>query len=688
MASNAKEQTDILKVVRIFNEFSSLSSLFGQLNDICQSFSNANATRQGFSWMIFELIWKNYLTLFDAEEFVNGITGDYCKDNHRFLRQYFIMSNSIISPLSMKHSREIFFALVDRCNQSKRIQTYLEKEFSNERVNNICRYLLYICLKICNSLNLILTFNDLVKYQNNLFDVFIRYLDRDFRKRENSREDNLLIEQMRLFLRNRSSITSTIPLFINAQCPQACLRWLTLEYLNSHEYEFILLMLYSMARHDDGAMVLKNAECVKIVRQFHKNELPMRMDWILDRDWYLKIQRILDMIYALLIDPADLYLEEMNTGMIKRLVFLTRTSLESSQYICKEYHVGELLIILMKLCTDESMLDYILQQDQYPDFFFFLFYRLLWNMDKDVNDLAMTALVNILWSMSFDHQYQKYLIQHLALIKRLRQISSNNTEVIAIYRPNQMSSLKRTLDGIWQNLYPGQLEIPSRNSSTCSVMISYSPMNIDFCREFYHMFVPIPELSISVDFKSGKYSWKETAEMIAQADVVLFLLSNEFYQSKSCRQELIYVTDALKKLFFPIFIDREFKPIGWLQKRVVRLRSIRFGEKDFVETCEDLLGLINENLSMNISWMKNSSDVKKWNSEDIEKWFVDQRLRLDLCDFYHFQNGQELLLYAQATLAFSWVKEYERIKERFEEKLSLSQEQFFKFIYALKRLLK
>ena len=688
MASNAKEQSDILKVAKLFNELPSLSSLFGQLHDICQSLSNTNSTRRAFIWIIFELIWKNYLTLLDREEFVDGIIGDYCKDNHRFLRQYFAMAKWIVAPLPLKNSREIFVALVDRCNQSKRMQTYLENSCPNEILSNTCRSLLYICLKICNSLNLILTHNDLVKYQT---DLFIRYLDRDFQRRENSREENLLIEQIRLFLRNRCSMTSTIPIFINAECPQACLRWLTLGYLNTNEYEFILLMLYSIARHDEGVMVLKNAECVKIVRQFQKNELMMRMDWILDKDWYSKIGRILDMIYALLIDPGELYLEESNTGTIKRLVLLSRTSLEHSQYICKEYHVGELLIILMKLCTDESMMDCILQQDQCPDFFILLLNRLLSNTEQDMNDLAITALVNILWSMSFDHRYQKHLIYHISLIKRLRQISPINTEVISIYRPSQMSSLKRTLDGIWQNLYPGQLEIKSprsSNSSICSVMISYSPMNIDFCREFYNVLVQLPELSIYVDFKTGKYSWKEMAEMIGQADVVLFLLSNEFYQNKSCRQELIYVTDTLKKLFFPIFIDREFKPIGWLQKRVVRLKSIRFGEKDFLETCEDLLGLINENLSMNISLMKSSSDVKKWNGEDIEKWFIDQHLRLDLCDFYHFQNGQELLLYAQATLAFSWMKEYERIKVRFEEKISLSQEQFLKFIYALKRLLK
>jgi hypothetical protein len=200
------------------------------------------------------------------------------------------------------------------------------------------------------------------------------------------------------------------------------------------------------------------------------------------------------------------------------------------------------------------------------------------------------------------------------------------------------------------------------------------------------MLTKLPELSINVDFKNGKYSWKEIAETIEQSHAVLFLLSKEFYYSKSCRQEFIHVTDTLKKLFFPIFIDPDFKPSGWLHKRVARLKSIRFGEKDFLNTFEELLELINDNLSLNISLINNFSDVTKWNDKEIKQWFGDHHIIPELYEFYHFQNGNELLLYANATLAFSWIKEYERIKVRFEEKQSLSQEQFLQFIYALKRL--
>jgi hypothetical protein len=89
--------------------------------------------------------------------------------------------------------------------------------------------------------------------------------------------------------------------------------------------------------------------------------------------------------------------------------------------------------------------------------------------------------------------------------------------------------------------------------------------------------------------------------------------------------------------------------------------------------------------------INNVLDVTKWNDNEIKQWFSDHHIISELYEFYHFQNGNELLLYATATLAFSWIKEYERIKVRFEEKFkqqerSLSQDQFLQFIYALKRL--
>ncbi|CAF3634740.1 unnamed protein product, partial [Rotaria sp. Silwood2] len=89
----------------------------------------------------------------------------------------------------------------------------------------------------------------------------------------------------------------------------------------------------------------------------------------------------------------------------------------------------------------------------------------------------------------------------------------------------------------------------------------------------------------------------------------------------------------------------------------------------------------------------NSLDIKQWNDHEVKQWFIKNHILPELYEFYQFRNGNELLLYAQATLAFPWINEYERIRLSFGEKFqqqkqNLSRDQFLQLINALERLQK
>jgi hypothetical protein len=704
--ASSKDFEDIITVELLFTDIDdSLSTIFPGLTNICHRLiTNCDYTTDTLAFHIFDIILQNYIKLLDIDEFVDAITHDKSIEHNRFLRQYYSITNQYDIRATKKTSRDIFFFLFDQINSSKRIISYLQNNLSNENqiLLHTCSFILYTILKLLDNLRVKLTSNDLVKYQNNLFNSFIVFIDQYFIRKETSKQHNILIGQIGRFIWNISHITPIIPILINANCPQACLRWLALSYLDSDEYEFILHILYNIARHDEGGSLLNKLDCAKIVRQFKTKVLNMKTDFIIHNERYLTLCRILDLILSLVVDLDELYLEEVNNGTIRQVLSLSKMIFEHPYYIPR----SELLIILMKLCTNDHIMDYIIHHEQCPKFFIIIsntlsldieknFYKFIEN-ENDFPILSITALANIFWSISFDDRYKNPLIQNINLIKKLeefREIYPMNNVALYIHIPYQMSSLRRAIDGIFYNLYPSKFEIKSNPTSKkiCSLMISYSQVNINFCQELCGMLNKLPELSINVDYKNGKYSWKEIIETIEQSHAVLFLISKEFYYSKSCRQEFIYVTDTFKKLFFPIFIERDFKPSGWLHKRVARLKSIRFGENDFLNTCEELLALINDNLSLNISLINNTLDITKWNDNEIKQWFSDHHIISELYEFYHFQNGNELLLYATATLAFSWIKEYERIKVRFEEKFkqqerSLSQDQFLQFIYALKRL--
>ena len=86
------------------------------------------------------------------------------------------------------------------------------------------------------------------------------------------------------------------------------------------------------------------------------------------------------------------------------------------------------------------------------------------------------------------------------------------------------------------------------------VMISYSHSDSTFCRELVeHLSAHVP---VWVDYKQAHHDiahsddlWEEIARAMEMATVIVLIVSKEYYDSKSCRQELSYASDALKKTY-------------------------------------------------------------------------------------------------------------------------------------------
>jgi hypothetical protein len=375
------------------------------------------------------------------------------------------------------------------------------------------------------------------------------------------------------------------------------------------------------------------------------------------------------------IENTDDY-EIIRNGLLPAI----QVGLSSPSFTYLGFYTSDLLIILMKLFTNDNIMNYVLQKYTISGFFTDAVKKLLTDMKNilletslmDKKILSIIVFANIFWSISFQDQYKNALIQNIKLIAQLETCLVNNLSS-STYLSRQIFSLKRAMDGIKQNLSPSTS--PSA-SATRMLMISYSYLDLDFYRTFYEILIKTSKFSICMEAEN----WKQIAQNIEQSDLILFLLSKDFSTNKSCRQEFIYALDILKKPCIPIFIDYDYQPIGWLYKRIDRLQSIRYGERDFKDR---LLLMIKESLSVE----ENSSDIKQWNDQEVKQWFRNHHLISELDEFYQFQNGNELVLYAQAISTCPWTKEYERIRSRFEKKAKhLSPHEFLKFINALERL--
>jgi len=244
--------------------------------------------------------------------------------------------------------------------------------------------------------------------------------------------------------------------------------------------------------------------------------------------------------------------------------------------------------------------------------------------------------------------------------------------------------------------------------------------------------------------------WEEIGEAIEKSDVVLFLMSKDYQDSKSCRQEVMYAKDSLKKRFIPIYTKKDFAATGWLGVRIVGPQYIRFGKKSFDDTVKELIKLIqedkkqeeseknketkpsstsspvienkpiqntnnqtkpNENNHIESNSKPTENDdiesnpkptennhiesnlkpskkpIEKWTKKDIIQWFDDNHIHQELIDLYDFRHGKDLLLYGQC-LRPDWQIEYNDIRERYQQKYNtkLYRDQFVRLVGAINGL--
>ncbi|CAF2932855.1 unnamed protein product [Rotaria sp. Silwood2] len=263
-------------------------------------------------------------------------------------------------------------------------------------------------------------------------------------------------------------------------------------------------------------------------------------------------------------------------------------------------------------------------------------------------------------------------------------------------------------------------------------MISYSHANADFSRDLVNALQKDPRLNIWVDFiycRSGDL-WEEISEAIENSHVILFIITKEYQSSKSCRQEVMYARDTLKKRFIPIYLKNDFVASSWLGIRIVGAQYIRFGKRSFGDTITEILNLMLDNPSQKqkqnafkqtkipttlvadpiniqdkildknlgksqdrpVELIMNTvtnqiKSIEQWTSEDINQWFEQNTIESKLKDLYRFQHGTDLLLYRQC-LRPNWQHEYADMRERYAREYNeiLYRDQFVLLVGALDRL--
>ncbi|CAF3274454.1 unnamed protein product [Rotaria sp. Silwood2] len=195
---------------------------------------------------------------------------------------------------------------------------------------------------------------------------------------------------------------------------------------------------------------------------------------------------------------------------------------------------------------------------------------------------------------------------------------------------------------------------------------------------------------------------EEIGGAMETATVIVLIISQEYYDSKSCRQELSYACDTLKKRIVPIYApNQKYKATGWLGIRIAGQKYVHFGRTNFTNALDELLSvLIVDQKSMAIQKSSNKvtstklneeeNSLKNWTSEDIRKWFNDNHIHSDLITLLvdEFHTGTALIVYARHLKQF-YQDEYIQILTSYYKIFNgkrLQTLDFITFVDALWRL--
>ncbi|CAF1207925.1 unnamed protein product [Rotaria sordida] len=123
----------------------------------------------------------------------------------------------------------------------------------------------------------------------------------------------------------------------------------------------------------------------------------------------------------------------------------------------------------------------------------------------------------------------------------------------------------------------------SSSTDKPSVMISYCHENKDFCNKLLKVLsTHYDKFHVWVDqthCQSASDLWELIATGMEQAHMIVCLVSNYYFQSKSCRREFTYAVETLKKPIIPVLLE-SIEPKGWLGIRMsALLKLIHSNEK-------------------------------------------------------------------------------------------------------------
>lgn len=275
--------------------------------------------------------------------------------------------------------------------------------------------------------------------------------------------DDSLIKQIFIFLISVTEKTILVPSFINAGCVVYILKWLEMEELAYEIQSSCVHIFYNLAQKGDGAKALNQADGLQILKDCTYRLLDPNA--VRGQYGFENMQLIYCMAMSLLIEPKQNreYIKN-HRRILDYLMQATINATATDDCYYAGFHISRPIVVLTKLFVQDEIIKYVL--DEAPvknlsspskvEFFVNLLIRFrgAWTTNEDEdNALALTALFNILWSISFHDEYLSEIQSNRQFLLTVKTFACNTSEVrTERYVFSHMSPIPKAANAILLNL--------------------------------------------------------------------------------------------------------------------------------------------------------------------------------------------------------------------------------------------
>lgn len=264
--------------------------------------------------------------------------------------------------------------------------------------------------------------------------------------------------------------TSLVPTLLETDCTRCILQWLARTDLSLSIARVCISLVHNLARHDKGAKVLNDLNCLSVLKDFQKRVLDPNKDN--DDQFFNSLRLVYYMSVSLLTEPKE---NREDLGSLRKildeLMQLAVNAGQSENNKFEGFHVSEVVVVLTKLCVHDQVLKYVMNESKVEDmdaqnqvdFFCELLVKFRGAMtgEDDLDQLTLIALFNIVWSISFHDEYLNELRTNSKFMMTVKSYAiDDDPTTVDQYVPRHMSPIQKAAHGILWNLdkdNPGML---------------------------------------------------------------------------------------------------------------------------------------------------------------------------------------------------------------------------------------